>query len=172
MNFPYQERLGMPGIIGLGLLLFCLSFYFGTIAPADAELAGLKSEEAQLLASSVRQAGDRQRTAAADIPLATQSLPPVTTAPGVLTNLNAAAEKHGVIVERASYSSTNKNGRTRLEVSLPLQASYPSLRAYLHDALALTSATSLDELHLQRSQSGAPVVEANVRLSYYFAPAS
>lgn len=162
----------MPGVVGLGLLLFCISFYFGTLAPAGTELASLKNEETQLVASSTRQTADRNRSDTTDDLMAPRSLLPITEASSVLTNLNAAAEKHGVIAEHASYSSTNSNGRIRLEVNLPLQASYPALRIYLREALALSPATSLDELHLQRPQSSSPVIEANVRLSYYFAPAS
>ena len=168
MKIPYQDRLGLPGILGLGLLLFCLSFYLGTIAPARTELQQLTSEERQLTAGAAAEAGGKNGTGTAVGTASARPLPVATEIPELLKNLNAAAEKHGVTVERASYSSTDKDGRRRLEVSLPLQASYPSLRAYLRDALALTPLTSLDELHLRRAQSTTPVVEASVRLSYYF----
>ena len=57
MKIPYQDRLGLPGILGLGLLLFCLSFYLGTIAPARTELRQLTSEETQLTAGAAAEAG-------------------------------------------------------------------------------------------------------------------
>ena len=168
MKIPYQERLGLPGILGIGLLLFCLSFYVGTIAPARTELEQLTSEKTKLIARAAAEAGIKNGSGTAGDTASVGPLPLATAIPQLLKNLNAAAEKHGVTIERASYSSSDKDGRRRLVINLPLQASYPSLRGYLRDALALAPLTSLDELHLQRAQSSIPVVEASVRLSYYF----
>lgn len=160
------ERLGRPGVIGLGLILFSLSFYLGSIAPAEDELARLKQEEKQLLAAA-RAAGAGE----AGRPLPREPLPALEAFPALLKELNVLAERRGVAIERASYALTDVEGQRRMEIELPLKAPYPSLRAYLHDVLALRSSPSLDELSLQRRQSSDPLVEANVRLSYRVGPA-
>lgn len=153
------ERLGMPGVAGIGLLLFCLAFFVGGVLPLREELAALGAERTQLV-----EAGRR----AAAVP--DEALPSLAAVPTVLKQLNALADSHGIAVERASYVLRDQAGTLRLEVSMPLKVGYPALRAYLRDALALPAA-ALDELVLQRSQASDGALAAQVRLSYGFSPA-
>lgn len=162
MKIAVLERLGHWGVVGIGLLLFCLSFHFSTIAPLRAELAGLEAENDALTTSARRQV---------DGAGAARPLPPLTQAPELLKQLDALAGKHGVSVERATYRLKSREGERRLEISMPLRVAYPGLRGYLRDALALAATASLDELDLQRGQAGDTSVDAQVRLSYAFAAA-
>lgn len=163
MNLLPLDRLGKPGIAGLGLLLFCLSFYLGNLAPARSELANLKPEAARLAAAPAGGQGDAAGPAKV-------GLPPFTTATEAQKELAALAERHGVNIERSTYLLSDQDGRRRLEVNLPLKAGYASLRSYLRDVLAQPAGPTLDELVLQRQKASDEVIEANVRLSYYFAP--
>lgn len=171
MMLPNLDRLGTPGMVGAGLLLFCLAFYLGSLAPARAELAALKSEAARLQAAAARSGG-----AVGD--LATLRAPPpearlsIGALPAFLKELDALAEKHGVTIDRASYALSRNEGQQRMEIDLPLKAGYPSLRAYLLEVLTLAAAPALDELSIKRQQAVDPVVEATVRLSFQMAPAS
>jgi hypothetical protein len=166
MILPSIERLGLPGVIGLGLMLFALSFYLSNVAPARAELASLRQQEAQLRA-------EMPATTDADAgrPAVSEALPPISAFPELLKELNALAEQRGVTIERASYTLSDRDGKRRMEINLPLKASYLSLRIYLRDVLMLRASPSLDELTLKRQQATDTVIEANVRLSYQFAPA-
>ncbi|MDD5250692.1 MAG: type 4a pilus biogenesis protein PilO [Rhodocyclaceae bacterium] len=161
MKLGALDRLGLPGVVGAGLLLFCVAFYFGTIAPAQEELANLAAEKAQLAAA---QAGAHHARAAP-----VQALPSFAQAPELLKQLNALAEKHGVVVTRSSYQVKSTDGTRRFEIDMPLKIAYPLLRAYLRDALALSPTASLDDLNLQRAQATDPAVDADVRLSFSFA---
>lgn len=158
------EKLGLPGIAGIGLLLFCLFFYFGSVSSAQENLASLETERAQLAATAVTLAEKAAPPGGRG-----QHLRPISEAPELLKQLNALAEKDGVTIARASYEIKEKEGQQRLQVSMPLRVGYPSLRAYLIDALALSPSASLDELSLQRTQASDAAVEAQVRLSYGFA---
>lgn len=167
MNQFLIDRLGKPGVIALGLLIFCLVFYLGNIAPAQDELSRLNSEVARLTAAA------RSSQAAAgseSLASASRARPAFSTATGSLKELSALADQHGLTIERATYQLSNKDGQRRLEVNLPLKAAYPSLRAYLHDLLALPAGPVLDELVLQRQKASDTAIEANLRLSYYFSP--
>lgn len=158
------DRLGIPGVAGLGLTLFCLSFYFGNVAPAQQSLRTLQREEAHLLQASSAQ-GDKATTAkptGAIIPL-----PMLSDAPEFIKKLNSIADKYGIAIEHVSYRLSEKDHQRRIEVNLPLQGNYPALRFYLRDALAIAPAISLDDVNLQRSSSNEPQVEARVRLTYY-----
>ncbi|HEX5804277.1 MAG TPA: hypothetical protein VFY24_14720 [Azospira sp.] len=154
-------QLGMPGIAGIGLLLFCLAFLIGGVLPLRAELAALQAERARLA-----EAGRR----AAAAPAPDGALPSLAAAPALLKQLNQLAARHGIAVERASYVLRDQDGGLRLEVSMPLKVGYPALRAYLRDALALPAA-ALDELILQRAQASDSTLAAQVRLSYGFSRA-
>jgi Tfp pilus assembly protein PilO len=156
------DRLGMPGVLGLGLLLFCLAFYFGNLLPLQRQLAEAETEQAQLVAAARRDGPGSARAAAG------QALPPFREAPELLKQLNALAVKHGVVVERSTYLLKDKEGPLRLEVGMPLTLGYPALRAYLRDVLAL-AAVSLDELSLQRALASDTVLDVQLRLSFGFA---
>lgn len=162
MKMAALERLGKPGILGLGVLLFCLSFYLGHVAPAQLEMTRLQRETARLTASY-------PASEPGNAVLPPRQLPSFATATDSLKAVYALAERHGLKPERGSYQINDKDGRQRLEASLPLQGSYPSLRAFLHEVLALPAAPALDELVLQRQKSSDTVIEANLRLSIYFA---
>ena len=44
----WVEALGPVGTVGIGLIVFCAAFYFGTIRPGEQRLANLHSEQARL----------------------------------------------------------------------------------------------------------------------------
>lgn len=155
------ERLGLPGIIGIGLLLFCLSFFFGNVQPLEDELASLDREQKRLSASlqtsPTRAQGVRALTLGAT--------------PELLKQLDAVARQYGILPGPASYQLKSGEGGRRFEISLPLKAPYPALRQYLHQALSLAPNATLDELSLQRAQATDPAVEVQLRFSFALAGA-
>jgi hypothetical protein len=157
MKVPGLDRLGMTGVIGIGCLLFSPAFYFGKVAPAEEQLVSLNAERRQLEAA----AGPVRSI-----------IPAIAEAPEVLKRLAALFEKDRLVVENMSYAMRDDAGERRLEISFPLKVSYPLLRTYLRDALALTPTASLDELILQRSRADEANVDAQVRLSFRFSAAS
>jgi hypothetical protein len=155
-----QERLGLPGLIGAGLMLFCIFFQISVIAPAQATLAALQDKQAE----RTLMAGTSSVAAGSGAPLL-----PFNEAPAVLTQLNALAEQHGAVIERTAYQLRDGDGVRRLDVSMPVKAAYPALRGFLRDALALKAAASLEELSLQRSLATDPLLQAQVHLAFRFA---
>ncbi|HEX8989666.1 MAG TPA: type 4a pilus biogenesis protein PilO, partial [Rhodocyclaceae bacterium] len=97
------------------------------------------------------------------------ALPSVAQAPELLKQLNALAQKDGVAITRSAYQMKQQDSQRRLEVDLPLKASYPTLRAYLRDVLTASPAARLDDLNLHRATAGDPTVDADVRFSFGFA---
>lgn len=156
-------RLGIPGVIGAGLLLFCLSFGLSTVAPDKTARDRLISEEARLVAMLPA------RTVTSPSPHQSATPPPLSSAQEIFANLDTLAETSGVPVEQAGYRLTEDEGYTRYEVTLPLKGSYPALRSFITEALALSPTAYLDELTLQRSAAADPTILANIRLVYVFA---
>lgn len=170
--------MGVTGVIGIGLLLFCLSLFFGQLLPMQNELNRLLRERETLAATMAAtpvatSVATPAATAAAQVPTALSAtaerpLLPLSAAPEQLKQLNALATRHGIVIERATYRMKDQAGQTRLEVSMPLNLSYPVLRAYLRDVLAMPAAV-LEELMLQRGKVSDAMVEAQLRLSFGFA---
>lgn len=161
MTLPSLDRLGVPGVAGLGLLLFCLSFYLGSIGPGQERFEELNADIARL-ATRARPGGAPAPEAA---PRAVPSLAMTTEA---LKQLNTIADKHGVQIEQATYTLSSQEGRQRLEITLPLKANYPAVRAYLREILSQPEALTLEELTLHRANAGEGLIEANLRLSSAF----
>jgi hypothetical protein len=168
MKLPTLDQLGIPGVAGLGLLLFGFSFYFGSVAQDQAELTNLKQEESQLQAAAPSRMPEEVTSDGAGRPPGVQRRLSMSEFPEVLGALNALAELHGVAIERASYLLIDRDGQRRMEINLPLKSTYPALRAYLRAVMLMNGAPALDELTLKRQQSSDPVVEATIRLSYPF----
>lgn len=163
MKLPALDRLGRAGVAGIGFLLFSLAFYLGSVVPAQDALNQTVAEMRALTtaAARARSPGEGGRGAA----------PAITEAPEVLKRLHGLADKHRIPVEQVSYGTRAEVGGRKLDVSFPLKVSYPVLRAYLSEALALTATASLDELSLQRASAEEVNVDAQLRLSYRFSVA-
>jgi Tfp pilus assembly protein PilO len=163
MKSPALEKLGYPGVAGLGLLVFSLAFYFGNVAPAHNELTNLQRLQMRLQADATTSDGNLGGRV---------KLPSLAEAPELLKQLSAVADKHGVVVASTSYQLKEKGGQLRLEVNLPIRTAYPSLRAYLRDALALAAPATITDVTLKRAQASDTALEAQIRLSYSFSGAS
>lgn len=151
-NLP--GKLGWAGALGIVLLLFCPVFFFGHLLPLQDEL-GRVGRAREILAGAIPATPERP-------PL------PLPGAAEQLKQLNALALRHGILIERATYRMADRGGQARLEVSMPLNLSYPVLRAYLRDVLAMPAA-ALEEAVLQRGQATDMAVEAQLLLSFGFA---
>lgn len=166
MSAPWLDRLGMPGVLGIGLLLFALSFQLGGIEPAATALAHTRDEVARWQARLQPDVAPAAAAAARPAPLAS-----LAAFPERMRALARLAAQHGIALDRASYRLRDEAGERRVEVTLPLAVDYPGLRRFLGELLAQEGAAALDELSLQRPRADEPRVEAIVRLSYPLAAA-
>lgn len=152
-----RDRLGIPGGVGIALVVFSLYFYLDVLRPAEGRLARLDAEAASHAAEEKSRAVAMRGAA-----------PPVSRIPEVIKQFYALAEGSGLAVERVAYQFKDRDSTWRLEVTVPLMGSYPAIRGFVGDALALTPTSSLEELSLQRSQATDPGVTAKARFSYLF----
>lgn len=170
MNSRYLQTLGIPGLLGVGLLLFCASYYFSTIAPMQTQLVSLRNE-AQRLATTHRVSTPSSiPVAIAESNASTSGIKPVSDPIEIIRRLNATAEASAVTVDRASYTISEQDGLRRIEVSLPAKGAYLAIRGYLHEAMAIGGNAQLDSLVLQRSRATDTVLDANLKLSFELDP--
>jgi len=172
MKLDTPGGIGLPGILGLGLLFFAASFYFSALAPTLAEQERLQAEERKL-AQQEREAPTLPSAAKSESSITPSTpgvLPPSAEATELFDRLQATGEKNGIAIERATYNVVrhDKHAALQYEITLPLRGSYPNLRAFLRESLELAPSASLDSLSLQRARANDPALEASVRLSYFF----
>ena len=170
MKVPDLQRLGVPGVVGLGLLLFNFSFYLGSLAPDREELANLEQQR-----SALREGSAQARAAVLDpgkVSAPVARLPTLIQMPELLRSVFSLAAQRGLVIDRAIYTLSEKDGPPRIELNLPMQASYPALRLFLADVDGLKPAPAIDELTIKRRQASDVLIEATVRLSWPLAPAS
>jgi hypothetical protein len=166
------RALGPAGVIALGVLLFCVPFYFSAVRPAERELAAeqLRAAGAQrnaALSRSTNAQGNREAELARFYAL----FPPVERLGDELQRIYALAHKSHLELMQGEYRIERRpSGLIAYRVSLPVRGSYPQIRAFVGALLAELPIASLDALRFERKKSGDTQLEAQLRLTVHFRP--
>jgi hypothetical protein len=90
----------------------------------------------------------------------------------VLRKIAAMAERNGVVLSQSDYQNSSKGhgGLNRLQVTLPLRASYPQLKQFIEQVLFEFPGVSLDDLVLKRESVSQNQVEIRIKLSLWIQP--
>lgn len=158
------EALGPAGIAGVGVLLFCLPFWFSALAPALAAVERRSAAVQQRPLQSVALADDN----ASDLERFYSRFPRVERLPGELDALYAHARASKVQLLQGEYRLESTSGAlTAYHVTLPVRGSYPQLRQFVGRVLRDMPTTSLDAVRLDRKKAADAQLEAQVRLTIY-----
>lgn len=160
----WSRVLGVPGLIGLGLLATALLV----------QLSQVESLQQTAIAQQARLADLRLAATAREVapvaplnPLA--SLPPTGEAAQLIGELEQLARAHELELPRGQYSVTSLKG-TALQhwrLVLPVETDYPTLHAFLAAALERLPNLALDELKLKRDRIESDELQAELRLSLF-----
>jgi len=158
------NALGPAGVAGIGVLLFCVPFYFNALAPARAEVerrtAVQKRAPSQPILANNDGAGELERFYS--------RFPRVDRLPGQLDTLYAHAKVANVQLLQGEYRMESSSGAlTAYHVTLPVRGSYPQLRQFVGRVLKDMPTTSLDALRFERKKAADAQLEAQVRLTIY-----
>jgi hypothetical protein len=170
MNLRDLHSIGIPGLVGIGLTLFCGSFYLSSVAPIRVQLDASNSEALKLREALGKGAQVIGPSVRRDANASVVETKPVADPIEIIRRLNAAAESSTVTMDRASYAVIDKDGGRRIEVSLPTKGSYKAIRSYLNDALAVGRGAQIDSLVLQRGRATEPMLDADLKLSFELDP--
>jgi hypothetical protein len=162
--------LGVPGVIGITLLVFSLSYAASALWPAKLELDA-KREQA---------AGERERAARDRVGVADQSpegqlrafysfLPPQPAAAQWLDRIYAAADKEKIILLRGEYGLViePETGVARYRILFPVKGSYAQIRGFVGAALDAVPALALDDISFERQKISEGLLDAKVRMTLY-----
>ena len=164
------RRLGVVGVIGIGVLLSCVPFYFNALRPAQDELA------------AQREAAERLRARGPYRPVAADNrsdalrrfyalFPPVEDLPDELERVYALAREAKLELVQGEYRLEKRTvGPLAYRVTLPVRGAYAQIRSFLAAVLKEIPIASVDALRFERKKSVDTQIDAQVRLTIHFQP--
>ena len=164
------RKLGTSGVLGLGVLLFCLPLYFGALRPAQRELDARREAAARHLAYAAAPASPADRRAA-ELEAFYALFPPVEKLGNELERLYGFARASGLELLQGEYRVERRPaGLTFYRVTLPVRGTYPQLRKFGSEVLTRMPAASIDGLRFERKKPGDAQLDAQIRLTIHFRP--
>lgn len=158
--------LGFAGVLGIGVLLFCASFYASTLLPAERELAARQTAVAggSMAAQPVAHFAD---------PLAElhSRFPPIETLTSQVERLHRLGRAAGLQLQQADYRlEVPPAGLIAYRVSLPARGEYRALRQFMGLVLKEMPVAAVDRMRFERRKPGDAQIEAYIQLTLYFRP--
>lgn len=150
------RQWGWPLSLALAALALALALQGSGIASAQERLTELNRDTERLAARAAR-----------PVARAPVALPPESALPEVLRAIMESAKKQGVATESGDYRQSREGRTLRCRLVLPVQASFPQLRAWLAETLNSHPGAALDELHVHRAVTAEGVVQGRVQISLY-----
>ncbi len=164
-----RMNLGWPGLAALALLAAGVACWVAWIPALQREQVRLDTH-LQALAASGRSASSDALTQRALETLTPEDLPTLRQRGSDLETLIAAAQRHGLTLQRADYSAgAAVGGRlVRVEANLPLSGSYAQLRSFIAAVLNDLPHAALDSLHMERPNSQAAQLQVQARWVLFY----
>jgi hypothetical protein len=163
------RRLGAPGVVGLGVMVACLTFYLSSVRPAQRELQALRVAAEQAHVRSGIQTVSAPRTA--DLGRFYQAFPAMDRLPDELERLYGLARASRLDPSQGEYRLEQRGaGLASYRITLPLHGSYPDIRGFLSETLKQMPYAAVDALRFERKKVGDTQLEAQLRLTLFFRP--
>ncbi len=162
-------RLGLPGVLGIGVLLAAAGFYFSAVVPAERDNEAQRLAAERLRARTPFQpviAGDREEELQRFYAL----FPPIERLSDELEDLYGLARAAKLELAQGEYRLDKGAGLWSYRVTLPVRGSYAQVRAFVGAVLREKPIASVDALRFERKKAGDPTLDAQLRLTVHFRP--
>ncbi|MDT3708216.1 MAG: type 4a pilus biogenesis protein PilO [Thiobacillus sp.] len=165
-------RLGLPGMVGIGLWVMSATLYFSAVLPAQQRLEEARHSAASLqerIARAGRQLSANERPAAEQLAEFYRAFPDERSSPDWIGKISATAQSCGLSLDQGDYKpSRDKIGKLiRLQMTLPVKGEYGQIRRFLASTGANVPIASLEHVQFERQKVGDPLVDAKIRLVLY-----
>ena len=161
---PFTERLGLAGVLGIGVLLFCATFYFTALRPAQDELAARRSAAAGSSVAPLLRTSD---------PLTEleSRFPPLESLTAQIERLHRIARSSGLQLQHGDYRlEVPPSGLVAYRVSLPARGEYKALRTFIGAVLKEMPVAAVDRVRFERRKPGDAQLDAQIQLTLFFRP--
>lgn len=164
------ETCGRRGLAGLGLMIASALFHSAIMSPLQAQVSVLKEE----LSSPHRRQGEGARSAVDQEPAAQlekfyRFFPADGTLGNQLARLHAIGDANGLALRQAEYRTGEERGPRlgQYRISVPVTATYPSMKRFLAAALTEMPNLSLDQISMQRRRVGDATVAVQLEFTLF-----
>jgi hypothetical protein len=164
----WHRHLGRPALVAL-LLLGAAVFVQWQLRPGLLREQQRLELRQQALLEQFRSRGGEATPVVADPP-AEQGLPPTAQRGRDLQWLVTAAQRGGLVLDRADYAlgAATRESLTRVEASLPLTGTYSAVRQFIAAALNEMPHAALESLQIERPNTQSPQLQATLRLVLFY----
>jgi hypothetical protein len=164
------EALGAPGVLGVGVLVFCLPFYLASVLPAEREVAKRSAAAAAAQRARLPAQPVSAPDGAADLERFYRRFPTLDALQSELESLYAHARASKLQLAQGEYRLEKGAGLAAYRVTLPVRGSYAQVRQFVGHVLKDMPTASLDAVRFDRRKAGDAQLEAQVRLTIYLRP--
>lgn len=166
----WLSRLGVAGVLGIGVLLACVGFYLSAIAPAARELAAQRLA-AERMRSRLPYQPVKARGHAEELRRFYNLFPPVEQLTDELGRVYGLARESKLELTQGEYRLEKPvTGLWSYRVVLPMRGTYPQIRGFVAAILKSMPIASVDGLRFERKRVGETVLDAQIRLTLHFRP--
>lgn len=162
------RQLGWVGVVGIGLWVFVLMYYFSVVHPAGNRLDELQAQAASL-DRLTHAAGGKSASVSEQLSAFHEFFPKSKQSPELLAKIYSAASRLGISLGQGEYRmARDHSGKLlRYEVNFPVRAEYLQTRKFLNQVLSDIPSASLDNISFQRQHISDPVLVSQVKLTVY-----
>lgn len=166
----WLRTLGAAGVLGLGVALFCVPFFFSTLLPAERELAAQRDAAGRLRARGpYRPVVADNRTE--ELRRFYGQFPPLASLADELERVYSLARAARLDLMQGEYRLERRTaGPVAYRISLPIRGTYAQVRSFVGEVLQKMPTASVDALRFERRKAAESQVDAQVRLTLHFRP--
>jgi hypothetical protein len=164
------RRLGVAGVLGIGVLLACGAFWVSALKPLQEEAAAQRLALERLRARTPYQPVSSAGRAE-ELRRFYNLFPPGADLTGELERLHRLARAARLELAQGEYRLERRAaGLWSYRVTLPVRGSYPQVRDFLSAVLKDMPTASIEALRFERKKAADAQLEAQLRLTLYARP--
>jgi len=167
---PLLQRLGMTGVLAIGVLLACAGFYASALLPLEREAAAQRVALERLKSRAPVQpvsAGGR----AQDLRRFQGLFPSASELTGQVERLHGLARLSGLDLAQGEYRLERRPvGLWTYRITLPVRGTYAQCRDFIAAVLKDMPIASIDALRFERKRAAETQIEAQIRVTLYARP--
>jgi Tfp pilus assembly protein PilO len=173
----WLRRIGLPGMLAIGISAMCFALYFSAIRPEQARLDSVRHSAVTLhekLTLTGKSSSGAKLSPEDQLAEFYGKFPQEGCSPQWLEKLVALAATRGLTLNDGEYKATReKVGKlVRYQMILPVKGEYPQIRKFLTDVPGALPVIALENVQFERQKVADPSVEAKIKLVLYLEQSS
>ena len=164
------QKLGTAGVLGLGVLFFCIPFYFSALLPAERELSAQREATERLRPSGpLRPASADSRSE--ELRRFYNLFPPADRLTDQLETVYALAREAKLELMQGEYRLEKRDaGLMAYRITLPIRGTYAQIRSFVGSVLKEMPIASVDAMRFERKKAAETLIEGQIRLTIHLRP--